>query len=81
MAVSVRHSGTYGRASLWRLSQSSSPHKCRSHLGFSLALQPEPWSRLDLWPRLRQKCLGLDQGPLDRTSILENLEHPAVEVA
>ena len=27
---------TGGRASLWRLSQSLSPHKCRSHLGFSL---------------------------------------------
>ncbi len=36
MAVSVRPSGTFGRASLWRLSQSSSTHKCRSHLGFSL---------------------------------------------
>ena len=35
-SVSVRPSGTIGRASLWRLSQSSSPHKCRSHLGFSL---------------------------------------------
>ena len=35
-AVSVRPSGTFGRASLWRLSQSSSPHKCRSHLGFDL---------------------------------------------
>ena len=36
MAVSVRPSGTFERASLWRLSESSSPHKCRSHLGFSL---------------------------------------------
>ena len=34
--VSVSPSGTFGRASLWRLSQSSSPHKCRSHLGFDL---------------------------------------------
>ncbi len=36
MAVSVRPSGTFERASLLRLSESSSPHKCRSHLGFSL---------------------------------------------
>ena len=28
---------TAGRALLWRLSQSSSPHKCRFHLGFSIA--------------------------------------------
>ncbi len=38
MAVSVRPSGTFGRASLWCLSRSSSPHKCRSRLGFSLGL-------------------------------------------
>ena len=31
---------TGGRASLWRLSQSLSPHKCRSHLGFSLGASP-----------------------------------------
>ena len=30
--------GTGGRASLWRLSQSSSPRKCRFHLGFSLVV-------------------------------------------
>ena len=39
-AVSVRPSGTFGRASLWRLSQSSSPHKGRFHLGFSLGGRP-----------------------------------------
>ena len=27
-----------GELHLWRLSQSSSPRKCRFHLGFSLAL-------------------------------------------
>ena len=31
-----RPPGTGGRASPWRLSQSSSPPKCRFHLGFSL---------------------------------------------
>ena len=31
-----RPPGTGGRVSLWPLSQSPSPHKCRSHLGFSL---------------------------------------------
>ena len=38
VSVSVRPSGTFGRASLWCLSQSSSPHKCTSHLGFSLVM-------------------------------------------
>ena len=28
-----------GEPHLWRLSQSSSPRKCRFHLGFSLVLQ------------------------------------------
>ena len=41
-AVSVCPSGTFGRASLWRLSQSSPPHKCRSHLGFSLGYPHRP---------------------------------------
>ena len=30
--------GTGGRASPWCLSQSSSPRKCRSHLGFSVVV-------------------------------------------
>ena len=36
-----RSLGTGGRVPLWRLSQSTSPHKCRSHLGFSL-VNPRP---------------------------------------
>ena len=31
-----RPPGTGGRASLWHLSRSSAPQKCRFHLGFSL---------------------------------------------
>ena len=34
--MSNRPPGTGERASLWRPNQSSSPHKCRFHLGFSL---------------------------------------------
>ena len=33
---SYRWKGFTGRASLWHLSRSSGPHKCRFHLGFSL---------------------------------------------
>ena len=36
VAVAVRHSGTFGSASLWRLSQSSSLRTFRSHRGFGL---------------------------------------------
>ena len=40
---SYRWKGFTGRASLWHLSRSSGPHKCRFHLGFSLGCLPHPF--------------------------------------
>ena len=42
-----RPPSTGGRASLWRPIQSLSPHKCTSHLGFSLGLS-ELWEEVEL---------------------------------
>ena len=45
--VPNRPPGTGGRASLWRLSQSPTPHRFRSHLGSSLV---HDMDRLSRWP-------------------------------
>ena len=72
-----RPPGTGGRASLWRLSQSSSPHKCRSYLGFSLVTVQTWWVELGE-RRLIGTCLGVRNGGSPPIFDLQTLGSPQV---